>query len=236
MGTTTFSAVLSRWSVQEGEKEQRQYPPAELHPPRYQPGVVAPFVFGAELPWGWLEYRSGNFQGQRLALKRAIITLGRGEDCDIWLDDDLASRRHAELAWQDNMVYLTDCQSLNSTHLNGRQVRGSVLLSSEDMIEIGTHRFLFILASPHTGTTDQYDPLVNHKWHSSFELQESRQTTRYSLPLPAAPPAAPTDQVSRERQDVEPDRAVSDSQRVPDRPLSNNGPLPLRLPSRPKES
>src|SRR5882757_9543505 len=64
-------------------------------PPRYQPGVEVPFVFSEEIPWGWLEYYSGSFHGQRLALKRAIITIGRDEQCDIWLDDDMASRHHA---------------------------------------------------------------------------------------------------------------------------------------------
>ncbi len=46
-----------------------------LDPPRYRAGVAAPFVFNEETPWGWLEYRSGNFHGQRLALKgRACLT------------------------------------------------------------------------------------------------------------------------------------------------------------------
>src|SRR2546425_2236188 len=66
-----------------------------LNPPRHQPGVAAPFVFGEDTPWGWLVYRGGRFQGQRLALKRTVVTIGRGEDNDIWLDDDMASRNHA---------------------------------------------------------------------------------------------------------------------------------------------
>jgi pSer/pThr/pTyr-binding forkhead associated (FHA) protein len=159
--------------------------------------VLAPFVFGTETPWGWLEYRAGNFQGQRLALKRSIITLGRAEDSDIWLDDDMASRRHAEIAWEKQIVYLTDCESLNSTRLNGRLVRGSVLLSSGDTIEIGTHCFLFILAEQKAIAVDQYDPLVNHKWRSSFELQDSRETTQHDL-LSAAKPLLHTNQISTE--------------------------------------
>jgi hypothetical protein len=48
-----------------------------LHPPRYQSGVPIPFVLGEDIPWGWLEYRNGRLQGQRLELKRAIVTIGR---------------------------------------------------------------------------------------------------------------------------------------------------------------
>src|SRR5713226_8471116 len=44
-------------------------------PPRYQPGAPIPFVYSDDTPWGWLEYSNGNFQGQRLALKRTIITI-----------------------------------------------------------------------------------------------------------------------------------------------------------------
>ncbi|HCP76016.1 MAG TPA: hypothetical protein DIU08_15430, partial [Ktedonobacter sp.] len=62
-----------------------------FYPPRHKPGVVPPYVFREDTPWGWLTYRGGRFQGQRLALERTIVTIGRGEDNDIWLDDDLAS-------------------------------------------------------------------------------------------------------------------------------------------------
>jgi hypothetical protein len=212
IGATAFTTVLSPSRFLKAgthEDQPKKLSRNQLYPPRYQSGVMAPFVFGAETPWGWLEYRTGNFQGQRLALKRAIITLGRAEDSDIWLDDDMASRRHAEVAWEKGVVYLTDCDSLNYTRLNGRQVRGSVLLSSEDIIEIGKHRFLFLLAEQKAPATDQYDPLVNHKWRSSFELQDSRETTQHKVP--------------------------ASQNEVPTNPPLSNGPRPLRLPSRPKQ-
>jgi pSer/pThr/pTyr-binding forkhead associated (FHA) protein len=218
-----------------GRHKKQKLPGGLQSPPRYISGVLPPFVFGAENPWGWLEYRSGNFQGQRLALKRAIITLGRAEDCDIWLDDDMASRRHAEVTWEQNVVYLTDCDSLNSTRLNGRRVRGSTLLSSGDIIEIGALRFLFLLAEQKTTTPDLYDPLVNHKWRTSFELQESRETAQYKIPLPPTKPLADMNQDNTEpdTQQVESDR-VSPKLYTPPNTLRSNGPTLLRLPSRPK--
>lgn len=212
------------------KERQKKRPGGPWQPPRYVSGVMPPFVFSAENPWGWLEYHNGNFQGQQLALKRSIITLGRAEDSDIWLDDDMASRRHAEVAWEQNIVYLTDCNSLNSTRLNGRRVQGSVPLSSGDIIEIGTQRFLFLLAEQKT-TTDQYDPLVNHKWHSAFELQESRETTQYNVALPSTIPLANMGQVNT---DAQSQRVESDKLYTPPKALHSNGPMPLRLPSRPK--
>src|SRR5947209_14982103 len=106
-------------------------------PPKSRPGVPAPFVFGEDVPWGWLEHRGGRFPGQRLALKRSVITIGREEDNEVWLDDDTASRYHAELAWDEGQVYITDQDSLNGVVLNGRRMRGTMPVGQGDTIEIG---------------------------------------------------------------------------------------------------
>ena len=148
-------------------------------PPRYLPGAKVPFVFSEEIPWGWLEYFSGSFHGQRLALKRAIITIGRDEQCDIWLDDDMASRCHAELAWDNGNVYLTDRESLNGVLLNKRPVRGTTLVNSNDLLQIGTHQFVFVLADQKEALTIQDDPLTRHTWRSTQDLQ-----TDVSQPVP----------------------------------------------------
>lgn len=130
------------------------------HPPRRQPGVPAPFVYKADTPWGWLEYRNGKFLGQELALKRAIISIGREEDNEIWLDDDTISRYHAELAWDKGKVYVTDNDSLNGVLLNGRRIRSSLLVEHGDELEIGAHRFLLKYAQQPTSLDDLDDPLL----------------------------------------------------------------------------
>ncbi|MBE3559559.1 MAG: FHA domain-containing protein [Ktedonobacteraceae bacterium] len=146
----------------------------QLHPPRVQPGVPVPLVFEDEAPWGWLEYGSGSFMGQRLALKHMVVTLGRDEDCDIWLDDEMASRHHAELACDQKYAYLTDYNSLNGTLVNGRRIIATVLLNSNDIIEIGTSRFLFHRAERKARPSEE-DPLAHHSWHSWPGLQEDQQ-------------------------------------------------------------
>ncbi|MBX5450568.1 MAG: FHA domain-containing protein [Thermogemmatispora sp.] len=131
--------------------------------PPHPPGVTAPFVFNADTPWGWLEHRNGRLQGQRLALTRAFVRLGRGEENDIWLDDDLASRYHAELIWDNGQVYVTDCNSLNGVFVNGQRVSGSAPLHSGDVLEIGSLRFLFELATPtRMAAPVEDDPLLRH--------------------------------------------------------------------------
>lgn len=169
-GLYCFSAT-PRASI-DGRKKHEERTTGTLHPPRYQVGVLAPFVFGEDAAWAWLEYGNGNFQGQRLALKRAVATIGRDEECDIWLDDEMASRHHAEMAWDQGRACLTDCGSLNGMSLNGRRVHGTVLLHSGDIIEIGPMRFIFILAEQkETPTALDDDPLSKHTWRSSLDLQ-----------------------------------------------------------------
>jgi pSer/pThr/pTyr-binding forkhead associated (FHA) protein len=156
-----------------------------LHPPHHQPGALEPFVFDEDTPWGWLEYSGGNFQGQRLALKRKVATIGRDEDNDIWIDDDVASRHHAELVWDEGKIYIVDCNSLNGVLLNGRRIQGHALLRTSDMLEIGEQRFIFIAAQQSQEPAEQSDPLANHKWRPS----QGASGTEAAI-LPATEPLA----------------------------------------------
>lgn len=168
------------------QRTTRADPSAEtLSPPRRQPGVPVPPVFDDDTPWGWLEHRNGRFQGQRLALTRAIISIGRDEENDIWLDDDMASRHHAELACANNMVYITDCDSLNGVLLNGRRIVNVALVQHGDMLEIGSHRLLFELAQPRDArpSGEQDDPLAHHAWKPFVPNRVSQNDL---TPTPAA--------------------------------------------------
>lgn len=156
--------------------------------PRRQPGTPAPFVFGEDIPWGWLVHRSGRFQGLKLALNRTVISIGREEDNDIWLDDDTSSRYHAELAWDAGQVYITDCESLNGVTLNGRRIRGTLVIKSGDLLEIGSHRLLFEKAEHPVPLAEQDDPLSHHQWrpsitpHSAMPGQFNRKPHSFNAP------------------------------------------------------
>ncbi len=129
------------------------------NPPRRQPGVHAPFVYSSDRPWGWLVYRNGKFAGQELALKRSIVSIGREEDNEVWLDDDTISRYHAELAWEKGQIYLTDADSLNGVSLNGRRIRSSVLVKHGDELEIGGLRF-WLKCAQQASADELDDPLL----------------------------------------------------------------------------
>ena len=69
-----------------------------------------------------------------------IYFFGRGDACDIRLDDSGCSRRHAKLSvgGDPSVVYIEDLGSKNGTFLNGCNVGGRVLLKDGDEIRIGT--------------------------------------------------------------------------------------------------
>lgn len=162
--------------------------------PRRLPGQPAPFVYSGEQPWGWLIHRNGRFQGLRMELKRSVISIGRDDDNDVWLEDDTSSRFHAELAWLNDQVYITDCNSMNGILLNGRRMRGTLPLSNGDFVEIGAHRFLFELAPHPESLSDLDDPLLPHLHRPlSASLTPDRfDSSAIPARRPAGTPAFPT--------------------------------------------
>jgi pSer/pThr/pTyr-binding forkhead associated (FHA) protein len=66
--------------------------------------------------------------------------IGRGEQCDVQLDDDRVSNDHVELARHGESYLLTDLGSLNGTVVNGRVVGSPQRLHNADVIQLGAHR------------------------------------------------------------------------------------------------
>jgi hypothetical protein len=64
---------------------------------------------------------------RRMPISEAIVTVGRGLDNDIILDDRRVSRRHAQLRRQYGQYVLYDLDSTGGTAVNGRAVREAVL-------------------------------------------------------------------------------------------------------------
>ncbi len=78
---------------------------------------------------------------QRLE-QEAAVTLGRGPDNSITLDDDLVSRRHARIDCRDGWR-IEDLDSRNGTRVNGQPVTTSRLREG-DLVVIGRTRFKLI--------------------------------------------------------------------------------------------
>ncbi len=68
------------------------------------------------------------------------MTLGRGDDAGVRIDDAAISRKHAQLVVSGGAVTLIDLGSANGTSVRGRKLAAheQVVLSEGDSIEIGT--------------------------------------------------------------------------------------------------
>ncbi|MDR1552069.1 MAG: FHA domain-containing protein [Prevotellaceae bacterium] len=67
-----------------------------------------------------------------------IITIGRGQENDIVINDLKISRHHLQIIQDDYGNFrLADFGSTNGTFVNGRQVKGEVHLNVNDVIRIG---------------------------------------------------------------------------------------------------
>lgn len=85
----------------------------------------------------------GPEQGTQFELKDQLVTLGRGPDSTIFLDDVTVSRQHAEITRSPKGWTLTDVGSLNGSYVNKKLI-DSVGLTSGDEVQIGKYRFLFL--------------------------------------------------------------------------------------------
>jgi len=96
-----------------------------------------------------LEVVEGVQLGRVYDLVEDEVIVGRDEKCQIVLDDDSISRRHARLALDDDDVYvIEDLNSKNGTYVNDEMTDGKVPLKPDDRIEIGTTVFRYRSTHP----------------------------------------------------------------------------------------
>lgn len=74
---------------------------------------------------------------QRFPLRRETTTIGRSIESDIRINHRSVSRKHAELAWNENNLVIWHLSQTNDTFVNGMPVQEPKSLNTGDLIEIG---------------------------------------------------------------------------------------------------
>ncbi|HJQ28738.1 MAG TPA: FHA domain-containing protein [Rubrobacter sp.] len=74
-----------------------------------------------------------------------VVTVGRGQESSIFLDDVTVSRKHAEIVHGNSGYRIRDVGSLNGTYVNRVRV-DAVDLRNGDEIQVGKYRFRFVFA------------------------------------------------------------------------------------------
>ena len=139
---------------------------------------------------------SGPFFGKVVPVNGRLV-IGRGEDCDLVLDEPEMSRAHASIEVTEGEIYLRDLGSTNGTFVNGVQVRDATLFSG-DQIAFDRNRFLIEApGTPVRSNVPRSNGVAAQAAASTPQAQpqvtQTMRAIRIDTPAAAAPaePAAP---------------------------------------------
>lgn len=90
---------------------------------------------------------TGQLPGAEFALSEGTITIGRGRECTIVLNDSTASRLHAAVSFDHGEARLVDRGGRHGTYVNGRRVR-SARLTDGDLVQMGRSQFQYTGGAP----------------------------------------------------------------------------------------
>jgi diguanylate cyclase (GGDEF)-like protein len=130
----------------------------------------------------------GPMISSRFPLTKRETVIGRNPLCDIYLNDDLTSRRHVRIIYENYdqpgeipECYCEDLESRNGTEVNGSVINGIHRLAERDMILVGSNLFGFFLRDERELEREQAlyqlatrDPLTGlnnrHQFRTHIEL------------------------------------------------------------------
>ncbi|HVG60335.1 MAG TPA: FHA domain-containing protein, partial [Hyalangium sp.] len=111
---------------------------------------------------------TGPSSGRRYELV-SEISIGRSPSCEIQVEDDKVSRRHAHIFVRDGQVWVRDLGSRNGTLVNGERLQGEARLLPGDRVQVGE-------------TTAMYEPLTQAALGEKEPLDSSHVPIAEVLP------------------------------------------------------
>ena len=79
----------------------------------------------------------GSQAGLSASLADGVIMIGRSADCQLILDDDYVSTRHARVVSTPDGIYVEDLGSTNGTYVNGQRITAPTTITLVDSVRIG---------------------------------------------------------------------------------------------------
>jgi Protein of unknown function (DUF3662)/FHA domain len=94
-------------------------------------------------PRASLQPLGGEMAGRDFPLTKTLISIGRGLDNDLVIDDPRVSRHHAQITFRHGHYLLRDQRSTNGTFVNDQPIE-TVVLASNDRVSIGGFELVFM--------------------------------------------------------------------------------------------
>jgi two-component system, cell cycle response regulator len=140
-----------------------------------------------------LIYPPGADLGKRFPLDRQEFVLGRGTDCDIQVDRDSVSRRHAKVFLRDGTTWVVqDLGSTNGSYVNDESIQQAPLRDG-DFLKIGAAIFKFLTGANvemsyheeiyRMTIVDGLTGVHNKRYFLEFLDREMARCARYGRPL-----------------------------------------------------
>lgn len=91
---------------------------------------------------GWFVATAGDSKGTSHRIDADRISIGASADCEVMIEGNHVSDRHASLRFRDNEFWLTDLDSTNGTFVNGERV-AQANLGDADRVCFGSSEWVF---------------------------------------------------------------------------------------------
>jgi pSer/pThr/pTyr-binding forkhead associated (FHA) protein/tetratricopeptide (TPR) repeat protein len=103
------------------------------------------------------------------------VSLGRGKNCDVVLNDKKSSRKNTVIRRAGGVFYIKDLDSANGTFVNGAKI-SEMQLSGDDLIRVGDTEFQFKILNS--------DYFAKEKDFPSLSSEKKSQNQVYEAPQP----------------------------------------------------
>lgn len=146
--TGTFvngSRITERFQLRAGDRITLGKVELEIIDPKTAgtSSAAAPAAPAVKSEWS-LTALGGELKGKSFPL-HGIVALGRSNKCDIHINDEYMSRRHAELSIKGGILRIIDLDSSNGTFVNGQKVAEKALKPGD---RIAFDQNIFLVVGP----------------------------------------------------------------------------------------
>lgn len=141
-GKTLFEINTSTQTISDGQGEMNE-PSFEKGDVRKTKVVGREPSLAAPMLSGWLVSFDRRPEGEDFRIFNCENIIGAAPVCNVRIDHDSVSSRHAVISCRDGNFYIRDLGSTNGTYLNGIRLEGEMLISDGDSITFGVFNSVF---------------------------------------------------------------------------------------------